>query len=201
MLMIFAETPYTAVLRFCSFYWDGCAGEPRSAWSRKHTCFCVASRWGGGTSLTGSSPGSRRGSGDHQLQGGGSHWANYYLIPEHSFSCHHFHHYRPQAQPELLQTVKQQHSSKGEGVYFTQTPSELLLLVLWSFMIRLVPGVLGSYCGICWPLLFGSCLQPVHTHTHTHLGTCLHTCTLEPVVQVTVVCSVLYLIESQEQSP
>lgn len=28
---------------------------------------------GGGTSLTGSSPGSRRGSGDHQSQGGGSH--------------------------------------------------------------------------------------------------------------------------------
>lgn len=28
---------------------------------------------GGGTSLTGSSPGSRRGPGDHQSQGGGSH--------------------------------------------------------------------------------------------------------------------------------
>lgn len=110
---------------------------------------------GGGTSLTGSS--ARRGSGDHQSQGGGSHWANYYLIPEHSFPCSTSKH--TPGSTELLRTIKQRQNSKGESVFPTQAISH------WSLST------------VIWFGWFLAC----YTHTHLHTGT------LEPVIQVTSV--------------
>lgn len=46
MLMIFAETLYKLSCSFVAFIGMDVLG--RSAWSRKHTCFCVTSRWGVG---------------------------------------------------------------------------------------------------------------------------------------------------------